>query len=355
MAQHDACVLTIMANDKSEHGNMSTGEQPLVYILTPVYNGEKYLAQCIESVLLQTYQNWQYCIVNNRSTDGSRNIAGSYAAKDKRISVRDTPEFLNHLANQNLGLRWMPSAAAYCKIVHADDWLFPECLAKMVDVAESKPSIVLVGAYGLRQDRVAWDGLPYPSTVIDGRVLCRRTLLGGPYLFGSPTSLLVRADEIRKRPDFFREENPHSDKEICFDILREGDFGFVHQVLTFTREHAEADPSGTKSLHTSPLGDLTILAKYGKAFLSPKEFELCWSRYWKEYYNMLGSLVFQRKAPNFWKYHTTVLNSLGYRMHKRKIAGAVAKDLLELVLNPFTTSEKLVRRVGRLLAHGIKH
>jgi glycosyltransferase involved in cell wall biosynthesis len=324
---------------------MSTAEQPLVYVLTPVYNGEKYLAECIESVLGQTYQHWQYCVLNNKSTDGSRRIAEDYAKKDARLRVLDTPQFFNHLANQNLGLRQMPAEAAYCKIVHADDWLYPECLAKMVVLAEANPKVLLVGSYGLRQDRVAWDGVPYTTRVMDGPELCRRTLLGGPYLFGSPTSLLIRADEVRKRSDFFNEGNPQADKEICFDILRNGDFGFVHQVLTFTREHAEADPSGTRSLHTSRPGDLLILMKYGSAFLSPEEFKACEKRQWKDYHTMLGNLVFQNKAPNFWQYHKTMLRNVGCRFSWARVVAAAVMDLLEFVLNPLSTSKRIARKI----------
>jgi len=65
---------------------MSIDGQPLVTVLTPLYNGEKYLAECIESVLNQTYLHWNYVIVNNCSTDGSLAIAASYAAKDRRAS-----------------------------------------------------------------------------------------------------------------------------------------------------------------------------------------------------------------------------------------------------------------------------
>src|ERR1700687_2103507 len=67
--------------------SMTTSDQPLVSILTSVYNGAAYLAECIDSVLHQTYQNYEYIIVNNRSTDGTLEIANQYAAKDGRIRV----------------------------------------------------------------------------------------------------------------------------------------------------------------------------------------------------------------------------------------------------------------------------
>lgn len=326
---------------------MTTRNQPLVYVLTPVYNGEKYLAECIESVLSQSYQNWEYCVLNNRSTDKSRDIAEEYAHKDKRIRVLDTSEFLNHLANQNLGLRLMPAGSKYCKIVHADDWLFPECLARMVEVAESNPKVVLVGAYGLRQDRVAWDGVPYATSVMGGGEVCRKTLLGGPYLFGSPTSLLIRADEVRKRPDFYSEAHPHADKEVCFDVLRGGDFGFVHQVLTFTREHSESKTSSSKNLHTHELGDIIILKKYGETFLSPAELKLCERRSWRAYYALLGSMVFHRTAPQFWHHHRTAMQNLGSRLSWGRIAAVAAKNLLSVLLNPLRTSERIADRLGR--------
>jgi glycosyltransferase involved in cell wall biosynthesis len=49
-------------------------ERPLVWVMTPVYNGERYLAECIESVLAQTHENWQYLVVDNCSSDGTSEI-----------------------------------------------------------------------------------------------------------------------------------------------------------------------------------------------------------------------------------------------------------------------------------------
>ncbi|MCB0227477.1 MAG: glycosyltransferase, partial [Anaerolineae bacterium] len=56
-----------------------TARQPLVSVVTPVYNTDKYLADCIESVLAQSYDNWEYVIINNCSTDRSLEIAQRYA------------------------------------------------------------------------------------------------------------------------------------------------------------------------------------------------------------------------------------------------------------------------------------
>ena len=66
---------------------MSTSKQPLVSVVTPVYNGATDLAQCIESVLAQTFPHWEYIIVNNHSTDGTLEIAERFARMDERIHV----------------------------------------------------------------------------------------------------------------------------------------------------------------------------------------------------------------------------------------------------------------------------
>src|SRR2546422_5043747 len=134
---------------------MSVDSQPLVSVVTPVYNGEKYLAECIESVLAQTYQSWEYIIINNCSTDRSLEIAQSYAEKDARIRIHNNQEFVGREANENIAFRQITPESKYCKMVHADDWLFPECLMKMVELAEANPSVGIVGAYGLHGVRVS--------------------------------------------------------------------------------------------------------------------------------------------------------------------------------------------------------
>jgi glycosyltransferase involved in cell wall biosynthesis len=326
---------------------MRLHSHPLVSVVTPVYNGEAYLAECIESVLAQTYQNWEYCIVNNCSTDRTLEIADAYAQKDKRIRIHNNSIFVGCDANGNIAVQQMSSVSKYCKVVHADDWLSPECIMKMVELAEAHPSICIVGAYGLRNDHVSWDGLPYTSTVISGREICRNTLMGGPYVFGSPTSLLIRSDEVRKRPAFYNEENRHCDIETCFDLLKENDFGFVHQVLTFTRDHAKAETSFSARFGTDYLGTLEILTKYGKTYLTDQEYQECLRLCWGRYYSFLGGKVFHGEKA-FWEYHRKELGRLGHSLNWAKVAKAALCKILDLALNPQKTALRIIRKVRSL-------
>jgi len=178
-------------------------EGPLVSIVTPVLNGERYLAEAIDSVLGQTYRRWELIVVDNASTDATPAIARAHAERDRRIRVLRNERTVGVIENHNIAFREVSADATYVKPLHADDWLFPECLARMVDVVESHPSVGLVSAFALVNGWVDLDGLPYPSTVMPGREIARLGLLGGPYVFGSPSSVLLRADLVRGRTPFF--------------------------------------------------------------------------------------------------------------------------------------------------------
>jgi glycosyltransferase involved in cell wall biosynthesis len=327
---------------------MSVDSQPLVSVVTPVYNGEKYLGECIESVLGQTYQNWEYVIVNNCSTDRSLEIAQSYAEKDARIRIHNNQEFVGREANENIAFRQISPASKYCKMVHADDWLFPECIARMVTVAETNPTVGIVGAYGLNDTSVSWDGLPYPSTVVPGREICRRTLLGGFYVFGTPTSLLIRSDLIRSREVLYNEANIHADNEACFDLLQNTDFGFVHQVLTYTRRHKEAATTFSEKFNTYLPGNLIILAKYGPIYLGNDEYEKCLKHYMKGYYTFLARSVFYQREKQILDYHKNSMRDLGYSFSWIKLLKALFSEMGNLLFNPKETLERVTRRIMRV-------
>jgi glycosyltransferase involved in cell wall biosynthesis len=303
---------------------MSLASGPLVSVITPVYNNAEHIQECIESVLRQTYQNWEYTIVNNCSTDGSAEIARCYAAKDSRIRVVDNERHLRAIENHNRSLREISAASKYCKMVFADDWIFPECIEKMVEVAEQHPSAGIVGAYGLQGRDIMWKGLPYPSPCTSGREVCRLLLLEELYVFGTATSLLYRSDLVRAHDPFYNEDNLHADMETCVVLMKEADFGFVHQILTFKRLRADSLGSMSDDINTVLAGQLQNLVAHGKDFLSHEEFEACFKRFMSSYYNFLAVRALQgRRDDKFWKYHRKKLVDAGVGFSRARVLFAM--------------------------------
>jgi glycosyltransferase involved in cell wall biosynthesis len=308
---------------------MHSSSLPLVSIVTPAYNEEKYIAECIESVLAQNYSNWDYAILNNCSTDGTQAIAQKYAAADPRIRVISNSALIPAVANFNHALRQISSASKYCKIVLADDWIFPECLERMVAVMEEHPSVGIVGAYGLQDPLVLWVGLPYASNVVSGREICRQRLLGGPYVFGSPTSVLFRSDLVRSRDLFYNESNLHAaDSEACFELLKDCDFGFVHQVLTFSRERHGSLFQTSRELNASAADILHELVAYGPHYLTPDEHAKCLDATLSKYYDFLATSLLQGRNKGFWEYHTGKLKENGTGFSYACLAGALSRKIL---------------------------
>jgi glycosyltransferase involved in cell wall biosynthesis len=320
---------------------MSAASPPLVSVVTPVYNGERYLRECIESVLAQTYANWHYVIVDNCSTDGTLAIAREYAARDPRIRVHQNRTFVKAIANYNNAVRQISPASAYTKVVAADDWLFPECLERMVAFAESHPSVGIVAAYQLCGRGVAWDGVPYPTSVVKGIDACRAELLGGPHVFGTPTTLLYRSALVASRDSFYNEANIHADTEACVEFLEQCDFGFVHQILTFNRKEDGSLTSFSDRIYTYLPGFLHLLQKYGPRYLTREELEQRLREHRREYYRALGRAVLQHRDREFWQYHRQKLSELGEPLNRFRVALATAMCVADMALNPKESLAKI--------------
>lgn len=304
--------------------------QPLVSVVTPVYNGAAFLRQCIESVLAQTWPTFEYLIVDNESTDATLEIAHEYTT-DPRVRVLTPAGFLSADANANRALRAIDPEAAYVKVVHADDWLVPECLEKMVDLAAANPSVGIVSAYRRENDRVDLVGLPRDVTVLPGRDVGRSALLGGPlpYLFGSPTSLLLRADLVRRRPGFYSLDNPHqSDQEACLDLLRESDLGFVHDVLTFTRRHDESESPLYVRVGAHYPCSLRLLLEHGGPYLSREERQRKLAVRLVEYALYVLARPWKLFNREFRSYHVAELRYLAPRIRLPDVTAGILRQAL---------------------------
>lgn len=101
---------------------------PLVSIIIPIYNTEKYLPKCLDSVLSQTLKDIEVLLINDGSTDGSQKICEEYACKDKRIQVlHTTNQGVSHA--RNLGLEM--AKGEYISFIDSDDWIDTDMIATL--------------------------------------------------------------------------------------------------------------------------------------------------------------------------------------------------------------------------------
>lgn len=315
--------------------------EAFVSIVTPVYNGETYLAECIESVLAQTHQNWEYIILDNCSTDRTNEIARHYAAKDKRIVVYRNDALVDVITNHNKAYRKIARDSKYCKLLQADDWMFPNCVKEMVHLAEQNPAVGIVSAYSLVGHRVRNIGLPYSDKVMPGSAIARQTLLEDYYLFWSPSSLMIRSDLVRAQDPFYNPEYLHADVDSLYILLRGCDFGFVHQVLTYIRVHDDSLTTKlTKPMNRTILSNLHLLAMHGPTYLDPDAFNDVYQKKLKAYYRFLSINALEFREIEFWRYHKEWLEKIGLSF---KLSLLVKAVIGQFVYHPMRSILKISR------------
>ena len=305
-----------------------------VSVITPFYNTAPYLAECIDSVLAQSHGDFEYILCNNHSTDGSDQIAARHAARDRRLRVVSPPAFLDQVPNYNFALRQIAPDTKYVKLVQADDTIFPRCLTEMIALAEAHPSIGVVSAYRMFGAEVQPTGLPHTRTFLTGRDACRVVLADGIYLFGSPTTVLFRADLVRGRAPFYAEGRLFEDAEVCFELLAGCDFGFVHQVLSFTRTENDSLWRGMRGYNGWLLARRNQLAQFGRQYLEPDEFDRLWRTRERHYRSFLAEAWLARRDEGFWKFHAQGLATVGDAIDRKVLIRDAARVALGYAVSP---------------------
>jgi glycosyltransferase involved in cell wall biosynthesis len=315
----------------------SSVNQPFISVVTPFHNTVAYLAQCIESVLAQTHQNFEYVLVDNCSTDGSENIARSYADRDSRIRLIRRPQLLSQVQNYNRALAEISNASEYCKIVQADDFIFPDCLALMVQSMQQSESIGLVSSYWLKGDEVRGSAFPHSLSMLSGREVARMYLQRSLWVFGSPTAVLYRSALVKQNRPFYDETQLHEDTDKCLEILKEWDFGFVHQVLSFSRADNESISSAVRAFRPTSLDHYILIRRYARVFLDSGAAAVLQRKSKRDYYIALAQAALRFRDRNFWDYHRRGLRTIGEKISWPRLTLHVGLRLLWLAANPGAT------------------
>ena len=126
---------------------------PLVSVCVPTYNGARFLQQCLDSALGQSWRDLEVLVVDDGSGDESVSIARDYARRDPRVRVHVNPQNLGLVENWN---RCVAHARGqWIKFLFQDDYLEPTCLSRMLEAAAADTALVAV-----RRDIVFESGTP---------------------------------------------------------------------------------------------------------------------------------------------------------------------------------------------------
>jgi glycosyltransferase involved in cell wall biosynthesis len=214
------------------------GRRPPVAIGMPVYNSERYLEQAIESLLAQTYGDFELILCDNASTDETRDICERYARQDRR--VRYHRNHANIGMNPNFNRVFRLSDSRYFKWSTADDYWAPEMVADGVEALERNGSVVLaypravlVDADGREQTRYEDElNLMQDDPAERFRFLLLRMELCNHHLG------VLRSSAIRRTRLFA----PHTGADVCFlaEMSLYGKFQEIPKYQFFRRFHEDS-------------------------------------------------------------------------------------------------------------------
>jgi len=225
--------------------------RPTVSVIVPIYNVEKYLAECLDSILAQSYADFEVVVVDDGSPDGSRTIAERYAAVDQRVRVV-TRENGGLGAARNTGIR--NARGEFLTFLDSDDVLPPNALAAMVTSALASGSDVVVGSLRRFDGHGAWA----PQWVPDVHVIARQRVRLQDFL--PLIRNLYTVDKLYRRSFWmdqglwFREGVAYEDQPLVTQLLARA--GAIDVIPNDVYHYRRRDDRSSISQETASLTDL---------------------------------------------------------------------------------------------------
>jgi glycosyltransferase involved in cell wall biosynthesis len=208
------------------------GSAPLVSVLMSVYNGERYLREAVDSILAQTFGDFEFLIVDDGSTDGTAGILASCSDSRIRLIRNETNLGLTRSLNRGLTL----ARGKYIARQDADDVALPERLAVQVDHLEAHPEVIALGG---RLCFIDSDGarIGEEARVVDHEDIVAQ-LMQGIGAVPHP-AVVMRTDAVRQVGGYREEFRAAQDVDLWLRLAECGQLANLEQVIAYYRVHEE--------------------------------------------------------------------------------------------------------------------
>ena len=209
-------------------------QAPLISVLMPVYNSARYLPQAVESVLAQTFGDFEFIVINDGSTDDSEAILRKYAASDSRIRLISRPN-TGYVVALNEALQL--ASGEFIARMDGDDVCLPRRFERQVDFLREHSEVVLVGG---RVEIIDEGGrLVLRSDVPLDNDSLQKALLEGKNLIGHPT-VMVRRQVMNDLGGYNVDAMPAEDLDMWLRVSEVGKVANVPEFILQYRQHAKS-------------------------------------------------------------------------------------------------------------------
>jgi len=216
----------------------SVKNMPKVAIVTPVYNGGRYLRQTMECVQRQTYHNIVHVLCDNCSTDDSAAIIKEFEGRSVPVLLFKNETLLPLAANWNKAFSHIPDDTVYAKLLCADDLVRADGIERLVEVAESDPEVEVV----LSQD--VFDDHVHKARISPNQLLHNGLEVARDILFGRIGWLAYHHFFVRVQPEYragdFIDDYWSPDPHVVVRSALRGKVAYVQEPLMYNRIHADS-------------------------------------------------------------------------------------------------------------------
>jgi glycosyltransferase involved in cell wall biosynthesis len=227
---------------------------PIVSIVMPLFNSAVHLASTVESVLAQSFREWELILLDDGSTDGTVALAKQIASRDERIALYPG-EHAGSAVARNEGLLRADPRSEYVIFLDHDDTWEPDALTTLLQALAAQPSCV--AAHGLAR-AIDLHGRQFPGDDLASSMRARCELHGKHFvdLAGSapttfeamlvkncvvtPGTCLIRRTALASVGAFEPSLSPAEDWDFSVRLARRGDFAFVDHIILNWRRHPDA-------------------------------------------------------------------------------------------------------------------